>query len=1129
MINYYFHKQRSWPRPLIKLIMLMKLSFFMVLITCLNVSANVYSQEKVSIDVKSTSIENILKTIEKQSSYHFVYSSNFVPAAKTVSLTVKDALVNDVLKQILKDTDLKFSISGTGLVVISNQNATMNEVLISGSVKDSLGVAMPGVTVLVKGTKKGTSTDAQGRFTLSVPEKAVLVFSLVGYQTIERAVPAGSKIMNVLMGESKNNLDDVVVVGYGTSTKRKINSAVSSLAMDKVAPLPVQSINDAVAGRVPGLIVTSSAGSPGTKSTISIRGGGTPLYVIDNQVRSQNDFENLNPNDIESYSVLKDVGATALYGQQAANGIIMVTTKKGKDGKVDINYSFNQIYSSPTLFPKKLSSYENLNSINQVYLGEGKPQPTSDAILALYKDQSQPFLYPNTDWQAIALKKRALEQRHDLSVTSGTKELTYYASGSYFKQGTNLKTDNNYNERYTYRLNTVSDFDKIHLKVTTGLDGYVENNSVPNSGTAGTYAGIYQHIQQKASKDLAYNEFGLPYSGTTDNPAVELSSLSGYNRNSSRIFNSILGLDYAAPFLPGLNLKATGSYNMWNSIGKYWNVSAPSYLLNSTVAIPGGAPSLSGTRGDGTTFTLQGFVTYNKSFGHHNIDFTGVYEQSKLTSNSLFAGRRNYQIIYDQFNAGPTVDQQAGGSEYETARAGYVGRLSYNYKSKYFVDGTIRYDGNSAFPKGQQWGAFYSLSGGYILSEENFMKGLKEKHILDYLKVRGSFGLVGELGGSAVDGDGNNLYAYVPGYTVDANAWVVNGNLVQGTSEPGSLASNTFSWYDDRERNIGVDFASLNNRLTASVDYFYKRTTGYVTADPRFSATLGIGLPPVNLKAAALRREGTEFSLAWNDKVSDFTYKVGLNFTYFNELWERTTDENENALKNPYTRISGRDGSFFGTQGYNNLGFYTNNGDLLSGPRRITSVNVVAGDLKYADNNGDGKIDGSDFRNMGSNTKPRINYGLTMDLGYKGFFLSAVVMGSGNRDRYLGSIIQGTSSQGILIYGFQQDYWRQDNTDALFPRQVSSAGVNGNNNGVTSDFWILKSKFLRLKYLQFGYDFKNSLLKNSPLKNCKLFFSGTNLFTSSKSMDYFIDPESDPNNENYPIQRTVSFGLNIGF
>ncbi|WP_182953339.1 SusC/RagA family TonB-linked outer membrane protein [Pedobacter gandavensis] len=1105
----------------------MKLTFFMVLITCLNVSAKVFSQEKVSIDVKNTSIENVLKTIEKQSSYHFVYSPNFVPASKNISLTVKDALVGDILKQILKESGLNFSISGTGLVVISNQNSAMNEVVITGSVKDSAGVAMPGVSVIVKGSKKGTSTDALGKYAISAAEKSVLVFSLVGYQTVERSVSANTKIINVILGESQNILDNIVVVGYGTSTKRKINSAISSLAMDKVAPLPVQSINDAVAGRVPGLIVTSAAGSPGTKSTISIRGGGTPLYVIDNQVRSQNDFENLNPNDIESYSVLKDVGATALYGQQGANGIIMVTTKKGKDGKVDINYSFNQIFSSPTLFPKKLSSYENLNSINEVYRAEGRTQPITDAILGLYKDQSQPFLYPNTDWQKLALKKYGLENRHDLSVTSGTKELTYYASGSYFRQGTNLKTDNNYNERYTYRLNTVSEFDKIHLKVTTGLDGYVENNRVPNSNTAGSYAGIYQHIQQKASKDLAVNEFGLPYSGTTDNPVVELSPLSGYNKNSSRIFNSILGLDYAAPFLPGLNLKATGSYNMWNSIGKSWNVSAPSYLLNSTVAIPAGAPSLSGTRGDGTTFNLQGFVTYNKTFGDHSIDFTGVYEQSKTTSNSLSAVRRNYQIIYDQFNAGPTVDQQANGSEYETARAGYVGRLSYNYKSKYFVDGTIRYDGNSAFPKHKRWGTFYSLSGGYTLSEENFMKGLKEQHILDYLKIRGSFGLVGQLGGSAVS-NGVNLYAYVPGYSVDANAWVVNGNLVQGTSEPGSLASNNFSWYSDRERNIGIDLASLNSRLTASMDYFYKRTTGYVTADPRFSSTLGIGLPPINFKEAALRREGAELGLAWDDKVSDFSYKVGLNFTYFNEVWERTTNEDENALKNPYSRISGTDLGFL-QQGYNNLGFYTNNADLLTGPRRITSVNVVAGDLRYADNNGDGKIDGSDFRNVGSNTKPRINYGLTMDFGYKGFFLSAVVMGSGNRDRYLGSIIQGTSSQGILIYGFQQDYWKPDNTDALFPRQVSSAGVNGGNNGVGSDFWVLKSKFLRLKYLQFGYDFKHSLLKRSVLKNCKLFFSGTNLLTSSKSMDYFIDPESDQNNENYPIQRTVSFGLNIGF
>ncbi len=1002
----------------------------------------------------------------------------------------------------------------------NNFEALVQEVIVTGKVTDESGDPLPGVTVKVKNTSIATSTNADGYYSIKMANKGqVLVFSIIGFNTQEKT--ASTETLNISLAESTHDLDQVVVVGYGTSSKRKINSSVSTLAMDNVAPIPVASINDAIAGRVQGVIVTSSTGAPGAKSTVSIRGGSTPLYVIDNMIRSQNDFQNINPNDIESYSVLKDAAATALYGAQGGNGVILVTTKRGKEGQTNINYAFNQIWTKPTIFPKRVSSYENLNAINQVYIAEGRQQPTPDDILEKYRTQSDPFMYPNTDWQKVGLKSVAPEQRHDLSITSGSKLLTYYASGSYFNQGSILKTDNNYNDRITYRLNTVSDLENINLKVTTGIDGFVETNSIPVSSTAGGYAQLFQHIQQKKATELAYNEFGLPYNGTTDNPAVELSDLSGYNKGTSRVFNSILELDYAAPFLEGLHLRASGSYNMWNSMNKRWSATAPSYALNSSTPILGNPPSLTGVRGDGSTALLQGFITYEKSVNDHNFDFTGVYEYAKTTGNSLSATRQQYQIIYDQFIAGPTVNQLANGSESESARAGYVGRLSYNYQAKYFFDGTIRYDGLDLFPTDKQWGTFYALSGGYALSEEGFMQRFKDNHSIDYLKIRGSFGLVGTA-------DGIAAFQYVPGYNINPNAWVIDGRPVQGTSEPGSLPSTNFSWYSIRERNFGLDYAGLNNRLSASVDYFYKRTTGYVVGDTRYSATLGIGLPAINFEDGALRRHGTEFNVTWNDRARDFTYKIGVNFTYFNQLWERNPSEDDAALKNPYTRSSGNTNQTLVT-GYYGNGFYANNSDLLNGARRISSVNVVGGDLSYQDINGDGKIDGADQRLIGNNTFPRINFGTTIDLGYKAWSFSAVVMGSGNRDRYIGGVVQGGSVQNLLVYGFQQDYWRPDNQNALFPRQVSSPGVNGSNNYVNSDFWILPSKFVRLKYLQFGYDFKMGTLQKAPFKTFRLFVSGTNLLTFSNSKKYFIDPESNQNNEDYPIQKTVAVGMNIGF
>jgi TonB-linked SusC/RagA family outer membrane protein len=1122
--DYSIVVPKAWLPP--KLFLVMKLTALFLMITLMQVSAKSYGQ-KINLNETHVSLEKVLHDIEKQSGYVFLYSNEGIKGT-IVDVQVTNASISEALKACLKNLSINYKIVDNNILLKFNEApaplnpapAIIQAISIQGSVLNEKGSPLVGVTVHVKGTNISTGTDENGKFIIKAPGDGTLVFTYVGYIGQEVAIK-GQTTIQVTLKEALASMKEVVVVAYGTTTKREISSAVTSLPMANVAQLPVQSINDAIGGRLAGVIVVTSNGEPGTKSQVSIRGGGTPLFVIDNIIRSQGDFENLNPNDIENYSILKDAAATSLYGPLGGNGVVLVTTKRGKVGQVDINYSYNAIFSQPTISPKKLSSYDKLNAINKVYLAEGLQQPTPDSILAYYKNQSKPFLYPNTDWRKIALKTWAPEQRHDLSLSSGTKALTYYASLSNYHQGSILKTDNSYNNRTTYRLNTVSDFDKIHLKVTTALDGYVETNSVPISSTAGGYDALFSHIQNHPPTALAYNNLGLPSANTINNPLVELSPLSGYRKITNRVFNSILGFDYAAPFLDGLHVKFTGNYNMWNSQSKSWDATAPSYADNSSTAIPGNPPSLTAAAAEGKTLLLQGFVTYNKTFGDHHIDFTGGYEQAKSDTSSLYATRQQYQILLDQFVAGPTVNQLAGGSEEQGARAGYIGRLGYNYKSKYFLEGTLRYDGSDLFPPGKRWGSFYALSGGWIISDESFMQSLKDKHILDFLKLRGSYGLTGIV-------DGISRFRYISGYSVDPNAWVIDGQPLQGTSEPGSIPSTSFSWYSIRSRNMGLDFTSLDNRLSGSFDYFYSRTTGFVHGNPIFASTLGIGLPLINFTPAALRREGAEFNLAWNSHIDQFTYKIGLNFTYANQLWERNPGENDVNLENPYTRVSGTDQSPL-LQGYHALGYYTNNSDLLNGARRIGSINTVAGDLKYEDTNGDGKIDGSDFRNIGSNTFPRINYGTTIDLGYKGIFFSAVIMGSGNRDRYIGDVVQSSSTQGILVYGFQENYWTPTNTNALYPRQVSSSGVNGSNNVTGSDFWILKSRYVRLKSLQLGYDLKAGVLKRGPFKQLRVFVSGTNLLTISNSTKYFIDPESDSNNYGYPIQRTIALGLKAGF
>lgn len=1113
----------------------MKLTAIFLFAICLHISATGVSQ--ITLNETNTPAKKVFMKIEEQTGYHFLCRYALLKRAGTVTLRLTNVTLSTALDAVLKNKGLSYTIIEK-TVIIKEAEIRVPEsmvvtplppAIISGKITDVDGKPLDGVSITIKGKATGTTTNASGYYSLEAESDAVLEISAIGYTT--QIVPVDKRnIIDIVLAVAENNLDEVVLQAYGTTTKRRTTSAISRLDMENVAPIPVASINDAVAGRIAGVIVVTTNGAPGSKSSVSIRGGGTPLYVIDNVVRSETDFLNLNPNDIEDYSILKDVAATALYGVSGANGVILVTTKRGQAGKISVNYSYNQIFSQPAIWPTKYGSYERLKALNDVNKSEGLNPSTTEEDLEKYRTGSDPYKFPNTDWKEVVMKDYAPDMRHDLSITSGTRQLTYYGGISYYKQGSILRTDNNFNKRFTYRANTTSYFDKVNLKLTTGLDGYEENYTAPFSSQPGlpgdiNAGGVYEilsGIQNKRPWELAYNDLGLPSSQPSNNPAAVLDASSGYTKSFSRVFNGHLSLEYKAHFLQGLTFKGSANYNTWNTGRKRWTYLAPVYDLGSSTPIYLSTPSLDVSKADGKYLTLQGYVMYSQKFGLHKIDFTGLYEQQQSLRSSLNGNRKAYQIIFDQLVAGPAADQTNAGAESEEAYASYIGRLTYNYASKYSLEGAVRRDGSDLFPTNGRWGTFYAISGGYVISEENFMQSLKEKQILNFLKIRGSFGVTG-------DKSGISRYQYLALYSINSSQRVINGVLVQGTSEPSSLPNNNFSWQENHSRNIGFDLSTLNNRLSISGDYFYTRITGFVVSNPRFATPLGIGLPPINFDSAANRRAGVDFNITWSNKTGDLNYKIGVNFTHFETLTERSASESPAALRNPYTRSSGQKGGFL-TTGYYNGGFYGANDDLMSGARIIGSTNVAAGDLKYMDVNGDGQITGDDTRRIGSSSTPRANYGVTIDLGYKGFYFSGVVQGSSPRDRYMPADIQGIGSFGNFMYDFQEDYWRPDNMDALYPRAVSATSVNNGNNYVTSDFWLIRSGFVRLKYLQLGYDFKQKVLKQLGfLSQLKAFVSGTNLISLSKSQDFFIDPESDPSNYNYPIQRTLSFGITAGF
>jgi TonB-linked SusC/RagA family outer membrane protein len=1145
-----------------KALKIMRMTSVIILAISLHVSADTYSQ-KISINSRDISLEKVFDKLNQQSGYSFFWNDQGLSRVGHVNINIKNATLREAMDVCLAGTDLTYTVEEKSKAIFITPRPPASFIQpeaavllinqpIHGVVKDSSGNALDGASVLLKSAtfSKGTATDKSGHFILAdIPEGTyTLTVSSVGYGAFQRRVTVNSSTpeLSIILRPTISNLDETVVIGYGTQKRRELTASVSTVPMDKIAEIASPSINDELGGRMPGVFISTDGGGPGQQASIFVRGGNggnnPPLFVIDGFIRSEADYVNLNPNDVESFVVLKDAEATAVYGAQGGNGVVLVTTKKGHNGVASFNYTFNQIWTQPTILPKMLNSYDKASAIDQVYLNAGLTPPYADSVLQYYKDQTKPYNYPNTNWRKLLLKNFAHEERHDFSVSGGNDALRYYAGLSYYHQGSIIKTDNNYNDRVTYRLNVENNLKKIGLKITTGVDGYVNSNVQPSSQDGG-YEGIFSQVVNQSPMNLAVNQYGLPYSGISENPLTKLIQ-AGYIKNNQRTFNGVLSFDWTVPFIKGLHLKANGNYNMYNTMYKNWNATGPGYDLGSTSPEYTSQPTLTDSAGDGSTWDLQGVVAYNRSFGKHNFAFTGVYEQIQGKSEMVYAERQSYVFPIDQFFAGPTANQVGSGYAGVSASEGYVGRLQYNYADKYFLEGSLRYDGSYLFPPNKRFGLFYGFSGGWILTEENFMHFLKDDKIFDFLKVRASYGLVGST-------NGITPYAYLPTYNIQPNSYVVGGQPQSGLSE-NQLPSSAFTWYNNSSTNVGVDFATLHNRLSGSFDYFYTSTSGFVISDTAYSATLGQKLPYVNSNASQ-RTAGYEVALNWSDKAGAFSYRIGVTYSNYATLYPLYPGENSTQIQNPYTRQSGKtdnyynpnntanagsgasgaagaNGNFNNGLGYVATGVYGSNAAALNGPLLSGSTNVAGGDIRYQDENGDGQVNVNDQRLIGSNNFAHTNYGFNFSLGYKGWSLDAAFMGTGNRDIMLGSIIQGNSPQGILVYPYQLNYWTPANTGAAFPRQLPSTAYNGNNNNQTSNYWLVNARYIRLRSLNLSYDLKTiGFMRRVPFTQCKVFVTGRNLLTISNTTKYYLDPESDPSGYGYGVQRTFALGCNLGF
>jgi TonB-linked SusC/RagA family outer membrane protein len=1104
-------------------------------------AANTYSQTTIVHIQKSTlSLQELIAEVESQTDFLFIFSKDDINVECEMKIKTKSHQISDILKDVFESSDITYKFVEQYITLRKKQEALIlphiaqnQRITVSGIVKDANGEPITGANIIEKGGgTNGTISNVDGSFTLEVPPGATLVVSFIGYITQEVAVGNQTNV-NVTLAEDSQVLEEVVVVGYGTQSRRKVTSSISNIATEQIENLPSASVVNNLGGRTPGIIVTGNSGGPGNFSAISIRGGGTPIVVIDGVVSEYNDFRNINQNDIENLTVLKDAAAAAIYGARAGNGILLVTTKRGANKTFSVNYNYSYSLSQPTVMQKKIGSYERAIFTNESYLNDGLAPPYSEEAVEKYRTGSDPYNYPNVDWQALCLKEFAPESLHNLSIRGGDNKNSYYASFGYYDQGTLYVFDTNWYKRYNGRLNLENNFENIGLKTTTSVSANFSEYRAPYSQVGTGYFSVWSHIQNTSPMNLDYNDLGI-YAVGPNNPLTEMDPRSGYDLQEAKDVNGMFTAEWQVPGIKGLKLKSVSNYRMGFSRRKQWMDTAPQAALGSSVPVAKNPSKLEERYAQSHSFTQQFLADYEQRFLSDDFTVGALfgYEINKAYNDYMDASRENYQLNVDQFIAGPTTNLKNDGREYEYGRAGFIGRLKADYKAKYMLEASIRRDGSDWFPKDKRWGTFYSVSGGWTLSDETFMEHLKENHMLDLFKIRGSYGVVGldgTLTANLADSDPQKLlrYEYVPGYNLVQNAYVINNNLVQGFSEAG-LVSPYISWYTLASSNIGFDFAMLNSALYGGFDYFYMYTSGFLASPSNtiYADPLGTSLPKIKTDGAK-RRAGYEISLGYKNTIDDFSYDVSGNFTFFNELWEVNPFESEDVLKNPNLRNTQR--TSYNRIGLHSLGYYTSEEDVLTSPRRLNSTNLRPGDIKYEDIDGNGVIDDADRTIIGNSDMPRLTYGINLELKYKDFFLYALFQGSGKRDFYLGDAVQARYG---VVYPYQKDYWTPTNTHALYPRLLSGSSYNGDNNYQESDFWLVDASYFRLKSLQVGYDFKKKLLHNVPfLSAAKLIVSGSNLFTISKALDYYYDPESagGGNNYDYPYQRIYSITLNLGF
>jgi len=1029
---------------------------------------------------------------------------------------------------------LAFLLSSSWVAFGQNQTIT-------GKVTDEKGEALIGVNIIVRETNKGTTTNVDGKYTLSVPgSSSKIIYTFVSYESREVTV-GNQSIINVSLNPDAKSLSEVIVVGYGVQKKATVSGSVVSVKGSDLQKSPSVNLSNSLAGRMAGVVAVNRSGEPGSDgSTIRIRGANTlnnndALIVIDGIPNRSGGLDRINPADIETISVLKDASA-AIYGARAANGVILITTKKGKSGKPELSYSFNQGFSDPTVIPKLTNASQYVGMLNDLDIYQlptnqwsaataaykasgvynGRKAPYSPTDIQKYGDGSDPWLYPNTDWYGATLKPWSPQSRHNVQLSGGSENIKYLASMGYQNQDAFYKNSAKGYKQYDLRLNLDAKINE-NVNLSIGILGREEFRESPTQA-----AGAIFRMQMRGKpQEQAFWPNGLPGPDIENgqNPVVITTNQTGYDRDKQSYFQTNGQLDVKIPWIQGLKLSGTAAIDKRYRATKRWETPWTLYQKGSGFEADGKTPTLVASKrgpaeprltvGDETQLNilLGAIATYERKFNGHGITVLAGTNRETIDGDNFNAYRRFFiSPALDQLFAGGDLEKNNAGGAYERARLNYFGRVAYNFKEKYLAEFLWRYDGSDIFPEDTRYGFFPGGMLGWVMSEESFIKD--QLPAINFLKLRGSWGQMGN--------DQIATYQYLSTYGF--RSYII-GNTETKTLFETKIPNNNIQWEVATNSDIGLEGSLFSDKVTFELDYFYnKRTDILWVKNASVPQSTGLTLPAQNI--GEVENTGFDFTLGYRNQIGDFKYNVGLNGGYAKNkilFWDEAPGAPE------WQRSTGRPMNTYVAYQYD--GVFKDQADIDATTISYKAlVNTLRpGDMKYKDWNGDGKIDPNDAVRNDFTQLPLFQGGFNIGATYKNFDLTILFQGAAGAMQYISAGEMGNI--GNYLTDIYENRWTVENPSSVHPR---IANRNDQYFSANNTYWLRNSDYIRLKNFEIGYNIPETLLSKIGLKNCRVYTNGLNMFTWDKLK--IFDPETvNSTGQYYPQSKIMNLGLTATF